>query len=164
MEYANPWFRVVRDGADHWIQEPGSHQGAAILPVIGDCILLLEQQRAAQGGAITLEIPRGYAEPGETEKACACRELAEETGIVVREMDLRPLGRVRPNTSVLASCVALFWVTVPKGTIPEPGDRGCEKYHLVPVREMARWLAAGRLEDGFTLSAWAFYVGLGIHK
>jgi 8-oxo-dGTP pyrophosphatase MutT (NUDIX family) len=38
------------------------------------------------------DIPKGLAEPGESLSAAACRELAEETGLVVAETALVPLG------------------------------------------------------------------------
>jgi 8-oxo-dGTP pyrophosphatase MutT (NUDIX family) len=38
------------------------------------------------------DIPKGLAEPGETLVAAAVRELCEETGLVVTEAALRPLG------------------------------------------------------------------------
>ena len=38
------------------------------------------------------DIPKGLAEPGESHAAAAVRELAEETGLVVTEAELRTLG------------------------------------------------------------------------
>ena len=38
------------------------------------------------------DIPKGLAEPGESHVAAAVRELAEETGLVVTDAELRALG------------------------------------------------------------------------
>jgi 8-oxo-dGTP pyrophosphatase MutT (NUDIX family) len=38
------------------------------------------------------DIPKGLAEPGESLTATAMRELQEETGLIVREAELHPLG------------------------------------------------------------------------
>jgi 8-oxo-dGTP pyrophosphatase MutT (NUDIX family) len=38
------------------------------------------------------DIPKGLAEPGESLAAAAVRELAEESGLIVVEGELRPLG------------------------------------------------------------------------
>lgn len=40
-------------------------------------------------------IPGGWREEGESVRACAVRELEEETGLVVPEQDLRPVGYER---------------------------------------------------------------------
>lgn len=56
------------------------HPGAAaIVPVVNDQVLLVEQYRTAVGRK-TLEIPAGTLEAGESPDACAKRELIEETG------------------------------------------------------------------------------------
>lgn len=38
------------------------------------------------------DIPKGLAEPGESFATAAVRELAEETGLVAQEANLRPVG------------------------------------------------------------------------
>ncbi len=61
------------------------HPGAAaIVPVLRDRILLVEQYRTAIDRA-TLEIPAGTLEAGESPEACARRELMEETGFTAAE-------------------------------------------------------------------------------
>ncbi|HDS44949.1 MAG TPA: NUDIX hydrolase [Methanomicrobia archaeon] len=56
------------------------HPGAAaVVPLMDDRIMLIEQYRAAVGRK-TLEIPAGTLEPGESPEDCAQRELLEETG------------------------------------------------------------------------------------
>src|SRR5262249_44704605 len=61
----------------------------------GGEFLLVEQFRPAREG-LTLELPGGLVDPGETPAACAMRELAEETGYrVPTEPTL--LGRVSPD-------------------------------------------------------------------
>ena len=37
-----------------------------------------------------LDLPKGHVDPGETEAACALRELEEETGIGVHDIELVP--------------------------------------------------------------------------
>ena len=53
--------------------------GVAIVPVVGDSVILVRQFRIAVGRSI-LELPAGKLERGELPEVCAQRELAEEIG------------------------------------------------------------------------------------
>ncbi len=53
----------------------------------GKCVLLGHATRSPRW-----DIPKGLAEPDESHAAAAVRELAEETGLVVTEAELRTLG------------------------------------------------------------------------
>jgi predicted NUDIX family NTP pyrophosphohydrolase len=54
-------------------------------------------------------IPKGEVDPGEEERACALRELAEETGSVFEAGagDLLPLGEVRQRSGKVVTAWAL---------------------------------------------------------
>jgi 8-oxo-dGTP pyrophosphatase MutT (NUDIX family) len=66
------------------------------------------------------DIPKGIAEPGEDYAAAARRELQEETGLLVREDELAPLG-VRPYRS--GKDLALFlWRPA---AMPDPESLVC---------------------------------------
>lgn len=63
------------------------HPGAAaIVPLMNEKLLLVEQYRAAVGRK-TLEIPAGTLEEGESPEECAKRELIEETGFQASKWD-----------------------------------------------------------------------------
>jgi predicted NUDIX family NTP pyrophosphohydrolase len=55
-------------------------------------------------------IPKGEVDPGEEERACALRELEEETGAALRDASteqLLPLGEVRQKSGKVVSAWAL---------------------------------------------------------
>ncbi|WP_346799125.1 NUDIX hydrolase [Halomonas sp. Bachu 37] len=157
IDYTNPWFQVVREGGNYWAEEPAAEHGAAVLPLVGERVLL-ERQRPAQKGVTTWEIPRGYAERGEDALACARRELAEETGLHARESHMYSLGWVRPNTAILTSCVTLFIATLPADTPCHARDAEALDFHWLAVKDIPQCLASGRLEDGFTLAGMALFM------
>lgn len=66
------------------IHHPGA---AAVVPLRPDgSVLLVRQFRHAAGGYL-LEIPAGTLNPGEDPRACALRELEEETGHCAGRLD-----------------------------------------------------------------------------
>ena len=73
------------------------------------------------------DIPKGLAEPGETLAAAAVRELAEETGLVVAESELRPLG---VHAYLRDKDLALFVWT--PATMPEPDALVCRSTFSLP--------------------------------
>ncbi|WP_422101646.1 NUDIX hydrolase [Vreelandella sp.] len=157
IEYENPWFRVVRHGAFHYVDEPGAHAGAAVLPLVGDTVWLLEMHRPAQQGAITWEIPRGYGETHETSQQCALRELREETGLMAEPSQLTWLGKMRPNTAILSSCIDIYLAQLPADTSLCSRDHEAEGIVKLPLDLLPLQLAQGKLEDSFTLAALSFY-------
>jgi ADP-ribose pyrophosphatase len=64
-------------------------ESVAIVAVEGDLLLCVRQSRPGAGG-VTLELPSGKLEPGETAAAAAIRELAEEC--VTQAAEWRELG------------------------------------------------------------------------
>jgi ADP-ribose pyrophosphatase len=71
------------------IRHPGA---AAVVPVAADgSVLLVRQYRYAAGGFL-LEVPAGKLDPGEAPRACAAREVEEETGHRPGRLD--PLGHI----------------------------------------------------------------------
>jgi 8-oxo-dGTP pyrophosphatase MutT (NUDIX family) len=63
------------------------HTTSGVVVTDGSRVLLGHATRSPRW-----DIPKGLAEPGESYAAAAVRELAEETGLVVSEAELRPLG------------------------------------------------------------------------
>ena len=62
------------------------HQGASgVLPIEGDSIYLVQQFRYPVG-RMTLELPAGKREKGQTYLACARAELKQETGLSAKHM------------------------------------------------------------------------------
>jgi len=88
---------------EHGLLEPGqylrwrwqwSHQGVVVVPLHGDAVAVWAMYRYPVG-AVSLEFPRGGAQPGEAVEAAALRELKEETGLVAD--DARTIGRQRQH-------------------------------------------------------------------
>lgn len=159
-QYENPWFKVVQDGRFHYVVEANASNGAAVLALIDDReFLLLRIRRAAHTG-VQLEIPRGYGDPGETSRACARRELAEETGYLADESQFSLLGQLKPNSAILASSIDLYLARINSHDQTGQRDDEAESLQRVSLTQLQQLLREGDIQDGFTLAALAHYFNL----
>jgi 8-oxo-dGTP pyrophosphatase MutT (NUDIX family) len=76
------------------------------------CLVVLIRQLRQGSQAVTLEIPGGLVDPGETPTQAGARELREETGYLTRE--LVHMGQVNPNPALYNNiCHILpFWLWI----------------------------------------------------
>ena len=122
------------------------HPGAvAIIPLTenGDLILVEQWRRAI--GKITLEIPAGLLEKGETSEACAARELQEEIGF--KPGKLLPLGIYYSSPGIFTEKVHLFLAKelIPSQLIAD--DTAAIDIHTVPISTALKWISDGIICD-----------------
>lgn len=106
-------FKVRRD----WSVRPGDESEhdfycieapdwINIIPLTArDEVVMIEQYRHGTN-EVTLEIPGGMVDEGETPRETAAREMLEETGYESREIAL--LGRTRPNPAIQNNWIHTF--------------------------------------------------------
>ncbi len=112
LAYQDPWLTVRRDEVLRPDGSDGSYATVAIKP--GVCVIALDDEGRVHlteefhyaVGRVTVEGVSGGIEPGDTALETAHRELAEELGIVAREMI--PVGITDPFTASIHSPTALF--------------------------------------------------------
>ena len=89
--FATPWFQVLAEeppggGKPHYLIQ--GKDFVVIVAVTRDNRILLVRQYRPPVAAMTLELPAGHVEPGETPKQAARRELLEETGYDAKSFTL----------------------------------------------------------------------------
>jgi len=95
-----------RDGSEHDFFCIEAPDWINILPLTAnDEVVMIEQYRHGSD-EVTLEIPGGMVDEGETPEVAAGRELLEETGYLSRE--ILYLGRTRPNPAIQDNWIHTF--------------------------------------------------------
>ena len=151
--FTTPWFQILatpgaNGGPAHYaIQSPDF---VAIVAVTPRQELVLVRQFRAAVNEITLEIPAGHVEPGETPEQAARKELFEETGYQAENLTLLTSVSLTP-----ARFMNRLWCFFADGASPAPAaqwqpEPGVE---LVLYRQGLRALLQER--DFYSAGGWA---------
>lgn len=132
------------------------HPGAVVvLPLLDDGrVVLIENTRPAVGRAL-LELPAGTLDPGEDPRACAARELTEETGY--RAERVSPLLEFYTTPGMTDELMHAFVAT--GLTAGEAMLEPTEQIRVV-VRgwaEVLEDIRKGRIVDGKSIAAVLYY-------
>ncbi|MEU8231554.1 NUDIX hydrolase [Actinoplanes sp. NPDC048967] len=134
--------------------------GAAVMPVLPDGRIVLIRHFRHDPRSWRWEIPRGFAEPGADGVTTAGRELTEELGVPVGQVEL--LGRFANG----AESDEIFLARLDVPELPAEGTRdafleGIDDVRLVTREQLEAMMVAGEMTDSFTLAAYAFAVARG---
>jgi ADP-ribose pyrophosphatase len=127
VEFSTPWFEIVAkpfgdDGATHYSLRTNDYVSVVAVTYEGRLVLVRQFRPAV--GRMTLEVPSGHVEDGETPEHAARRELLEETGHAAEKFQF--LGNLSPDTGRLANRMWCFFAADARpasetGFQPEPG-------------------------------------------
>ncbi|HUY47994.1 MAG TPA: NUDIX hydrolase [Streptosporangiaceae bacterium] len=162
--YASDWVRVSL--AD--IEIPGGERfehhvvhfpRASVTAVVtdGPRVLLLWRQRFITG-TWGWEVPAGWAEAGEDLADTARREIEEETGY--RPGPLRPMTAYNALSGISDMRFTAF-IADGAERLGEPRDPGeSSRVEWVPLAEVPALAAAGKIQDGPSLTALTYYLAV----
>lgn len=95
------------DHAQHDFFRIASADFVQIVPVTGDDEVVMVRQYRHGAGRLTLEVPGGLVDPGESPEAAAVRECLEESGY--RAGAPRSLGVTNPNPALFGNRLYSFY-------------------------------------------------------
>lgn len=131
--------------------------GVAVMPVVEGKLGLLHIYRHAIQRHLW-EIPRGFVDPGESERGSALRELEEETGLSCMDADLESLGIIAPEPGILAARVHLFAALRCRAVRPfSGGEFGHKEFRWFVPEQVSALREAGEIQDPCTLIAYFQY-------
>jgi 8-oxo-dGTP pyrophosphatase MutT (NUDIX family) len=121
----------------------------------GDVVLVRQYRHGQQ--EVTLEIPSGIIEEGESELAAAQRELLEETGYSAGRWQY--LGCVHPNPAYQANRCHSFLAAECRRTAEPNLDPGEDIEVLtVPLWQAGRMVREGAIDHALVIAAFFHYV------
>lgn len=139
----HPFYRIE---AAPWVNVVACTAG-------GDVVMVRQFRHGSR--RVTLEIPGGIVDPGESPAEAAARELLEETGYRARDPGaLRPLGEVNPNPALFGNRVYTF-LAPDVERVDEVRNEGLEEtvVELVPEAELPGRVRAGDVDHALVIAA-----------
>jgi ADP-ribose pyrophosphatase len=120
-----------------------------------ESVVLVEQERHATG-TLELELPRGFADPGEPAELHVLQELKTETGYIGEHAEY--LGTTLTDSGTTDRAVAFFHVPV-TGRVSEAPELHEAIFRTVLVTREELWsrILTGAVRDAFTVQALALY-------
>lgn len=141
-----------RTGAAHDFYVLESNSWVNVIPITPEREVVLIRQYRHGTREVTLEIPGGIVEPGDSPQEAARRELREETGYEAGEMV--GLGFVHPNPAFLDNrCYTFLAQDARRGGLQTQDDKEDIQVLLKPLAEIPRLIREGGITHSLVVAA-----------
>lgn len=148
--------RSPRTGEEHDFFILESPPWVNVIPLTpeGEVVLIRQYRHGVR--EVTLEIPGGLIEPGDSPEGAARRELREETGYQAREMI--SLGHVHPNPAIQNNrCYTFLAIDAYPAGDQQLDDKEDIEVILKPLAEIPRLIREGQITHSLVVTAFYRY-------
>lgn len=145
-----------RTGKEHDFYIIESRDWINIIPLTDDHQVVMIRQYRHGSREVTLEIPGGLVDPGDTSKKAAARELLEETGYQAKKWT--KIGMVNPNPALFNNrCHTYLACSLQKVTEPTPDQtEDIEVVHL-PLTNIPKLILERKIDHAMVITAFTHY-------
>ncbi len=161
-----PFFRVFsirtdttispRTGATHEFHIIETRDWVNIIPLTADRRVVMVRQYRHGSKTVTLEVPGGLLDPGDTPEGGAARELLEETGYQAEEVI--KIGVSNPNPAIFNNrCYTFVARNVMKRHDPMPDSTEDIEVVLIPLADIPDLIRKGEIDHAIVISAFYWY-------
>jgi ADP-ribose pyrophosphatase len=144
-----------RTGAEHDFYIIETRNWVNVIPITADRQVVMVRQYRHGSREVTLEIPGGLFDDGDTPGKAALRELREETGYEAEKMV--DIGGLNPNPAIFGNrvytCVAQ---NLRKVGDPSPDQTEDIEVVLIPLSEIKELIRKGEIDHAIVVAA--FYL------
>jgi ADP-ribose pyrophosphatase len=145
-----------RTGMEHDFYVIESRNWVNIIPLTNDHQVVMIRQYRHGSREVTLEIPGGLVDPGDTPEEAAARELSEETGYQTEE--LTKIGVANPNPAIFNNrCYTFMARNVSKTQNPMPDQTEDIEVVLIPLVDIPELIRKGKIDHAIVIGAFTHY-------
>ena len=145
-----------RTGKEHDFYIIESEDWINVIPLTADHHVVMIRQYRHGARKVTLEIPGGLVDPGDTPEKAAARELLEETGYQAE--GLVQIGVVNPNPALFNNrCYTYVAQNVKKIHDPMPDQAEDIEVVLIPLSDIPELIQNGEIDHAMVIAAFYWY-------